>query len=516
MDLDGTLIATDLLWESICALLLSRPWQIFLLPFFLLRGRAYFKGEVARRVDFDPAALPYRQEVVALLKEERAAGRSLVLITAAHESHAAAVAEHLGLFDTVIASDHRTNCKGATKLEQIRDRFGAEEFDYVGDSHADLIVWQSARQALVVHPDRRLLGRVKDSGASYRVIEGRPSRLKALVKEIRPHQWAKNVLLAVPLIMSHQTGDITKLFQLVLGFLSFSLTASSVYVLNDLLDLRSDRLHPVKRNRPLASGRLPIPMGLSLLGALLGLGLGLSLFLPPSFAVMLVLYLTVSNAYSLYFKRKVLVDVICLAGLYTLRILAGGELVDVWVSPWLMSFSMFFFLSLAFVKRYTELSIVPEGRSRKPGQRLSGRGYMLEDTELVMAFGICCGMVSLLVLCLYINSPDVLKLYRRPELLWLICPILLYWIGRVWFLARRQEMVHDPVIFALRDRHSYLAGVLTAAVIAVASVGFPSAMALPRFLRGPGPNALLTEPDARTTGHAADASGDPRPVTPSN
>ncbi len=447
VDLDGTLIATDLLWESICALILSRPWEIFLLPFFLLRGRAHFKSEVAKRVELDPSALPYREDVIAFLKEERAAGRSLVLVTAAQERQANAVADYLGLFDSVIASDATTNCKGAAKVEAIRERFGPEEFDYIGDSSADLSVWRSARQAFVVHPGRRLLAKVGRTGTPYRVIEGGTDRLRALIKELRPHQWAKNVLLAVPLIMAHQASDVAKLSHLLLGFISFSLTASSVYVLNDLLDLQSDRRHPVKRRRPLASGRLSIPMGFGLLAALLGLGLGISLFLPPSFTVLLLLYLAISNAYSLYFKRKLLVDVICLAALYTLRILTGGKLVNVEISPWLMSFSMFFFLSLAFVKRYTELVTARDGRTREPGERLSGRGYMLEDIELILALGLCCGMVSVLVLCLYISSPDVLKLYRQPKALWLICPILLYWIARVWFLARRQQMVHDPVIF---------------------------------------------------------------------
>ena len=439
---DGGLLATDLFWESLRALVLAKPRTLLALPVWLSRGKGTLRGEVLGRARLDPSDLPYRDDVVAFLRAERAAGRSVVLRTSAPAELARGIADHLGVFDGVIADD-----PGAKP--------GAPETPWPTDA--------------------RPVG-----------------RWRAVVKQVRPHQWAKNALLAVPLVTSHQASP-EQLTRLALGFVTFSLTASSVYVANDLFDLASDRRHAVKRRRPLASGRLSIPEGLALAGALLVGGLAGACLVSASYAAMLLLYLTVSTLYSLVLKRKLMADVVCLAGLYTFRILTGGELAGVTISPWLLAFSMFFFLSLAFVKRYTELSSTREGRLPGKGQAAHGRGYRSDDVDLILAFGPGSGQLSVLIFCLYLNSPDVLKLYRHPKLLWLVCPLLLYWLGRVWFLARRDAMVHDPVVFALRDRVSYLVGLLTALLILAGTLDLPG-----RFPGTPSPAPASPAPAAPT------------------
>lgn len=465
VDLDGTLIATDLLWEVVLELLRTRPALALRLPFWVLAGRARFKRRVAELVELDVASLPYRPDVLAYLREQKEAGRRVLLVTAAEERLARAVAEHLGLFDEVIASDGRANLKGEAKLRAIRERLGPGRFDYVGDSAADLPLWRSAERALVVHPSRRLMDRVGRVCSPHQVFrpEGRGGRLRGAVRAMRPHQWAKNLLLVIPLITAHRWSDPVALGRIATAFLAFCLAASSVYILNDLLDLRSDRQHPSKRLRPLASGQLPIPVGIGLFVALLGGALGVAAPLPAAFLGLLAAYLALTTAYSTYFKRRLMVDVICLAGLYTLRILAGGAATGIVISPWLMAFSMFFFLSMAFAKRYTELDMMQGTEGRIPG-----RGYMPADLDMIRSVGPASGYLCVLLLCLYVSSPDVLKLYSRPSLLWLLCPVLLYWISRVWFLAHRRQLPHDPVVFALRDRISYLAGVIVALILAVA------------------------------------------------
>jgi HAD superfamily hydrolase (TIGR01549 family) len=465
VDLDGTLVATDLLWETVLEMLRSRPHDALRLPLWLLGGRAQFKRRITDLIDFDVALLPYRAEVLDFLREQKEAGRRIVLVTAADERVARAVAQYLRLFDEVIASDGQSNLKGEEKLRAIRERLGTERFDYLGDSTADLPLWQSAERALLVCPNRRLLASASRVCSPFRVFESPTphGKIKEILRVMRPHQWAKNVLLLVPLMTAHRWFDPAALIQILLAFIAFSLAASSVYILNDLLDLQSDRKHPSKRFRPLASGHLPIPTGFGVAAALLGLSLGLATALPWAFDGLLLTYVVVTTAYSAYFKRRLLIDVLCLAGLYTLRILAGGAATGIVISPWLMAFSMFFFLSMAFAKRYTELSVM-----RGTEGKIPGRGYRVSDLEMIRSVGPASGYLCVVVFSLYISSPDVLRLYTRPTMLWLFCPILLYWILRVWFLAHRQELPHDPVLFALQDRQSYLAGLLFALIQLVA------------------------------------------------
>ncbi len=481
IDLDGTLVATDTLWESLLLLARDRPADLLKLPVWAAAGRAAFKQKLAQRVRLDPAALPYRQPVLSFLRQQKQQGRQLILATGADQRTAKRVAQHLQLFDDVIASDGITNYTGKRKLAAIRDAVGRREFDYVGDSYQDVPLWRQAHEAILVEPNALVLRRVRAEGKPTKVFGDPSGRALDLLRACRLSHWAKNLLLAVPLVVGHEYGDPAKLVALLVAFVAFGLCASSVYVFNDLLDLPADRQHPSKRNRPFAAGRLPIRTGLITAGLLIAAGFVLAACVRPSpwaFVGMLGLYLVLTTAYSLYLKRKPVVDVLVLAGLYTHRILTGGVVVSIIPTPWLLAFSVFVFVSLAFAKRYTELLSLRErlgadraeaaqaDQARRTG---TGRGYLAEDIGAVASFGATSGYLAVLVFCLYITSLDETGLYQRPELLWFICPILLYWISRIWLLARRGQLHDDPVIFALTDRVSYVAGALILFIIMAAA-----------------------------------------------
>jgi len=453
VDLDGTLIASDMLWESLFDVARKRPSDLMKLPAWLVGGRAVLKRNLADRSNVDVTLLPYRTDLLAFLQRERARGRRIVLATAADERFANEIAGHLGLFDEVIASDGRRNLKGRAKREALEASFGVGGFDYIGDSASDREVWSSAAAAMVVG-GRLVKGRRADRKEPAMVFET-GGRIQPLIRALRPHQWAKNVLLFVVPLAGHAFDAATWITAAV-AFICFCLAASAVYVLNDLLDLEADRRHERKRRRPLASGAASIPVGLATSFAALAAAAGLSANLPPKFAGLLLLYLVLTTLYSTVLKRRLMVDVVCLAGLYTLRIVAGGAAVSLVPSHWLMAFSMFFFLSLAFAKRYSELS-----RIRGAG-RLHGRGYGSEDLDLIRSFGPSSSCTCVLVFALYLNSPDVHSHYGRPEILWLMSPVILYWLSRLWFLACRRQLDEDPVLFALHDRISRYCGVLMA------------------------------------------------------
>jgi 4-hydroxybenzoate polyprenyltransferase/phosphoserine phosphatase len=464
VDLDGTLIATDMLWESALALLRSHPLDALRMPLWLVRGKAHLKLRIAERVEIDAETLPYRADVLEYLREQRSLGRSLVLATASDQQTARAVADHLGIFDDVLASDADNNLKGVAKLRRVLEHSGGG-FDYLGDSRADRPLWRSARRSLVVGTSRDARGLLGQDRPPHRVFACPGPRFSDLLRALRPHQWVKNLLLAIPLVCAQRFTEPALLLQLLLAIAAFSLAASAVYVLNDLLDLPSDRRHDSKRYRPFASGALPIPVGVMLIALLSIASVALTVALPAKFSFLLAAYLVLTTAYSLYLKQKLMVDVICLAGLYSIRILAGGNAMAIPVSNWLLAFSTFLFLSLALAKRYSELSRAPGGR-----RKLVGRGYMTEDLEMIRAMGPASGYLSALVFALYINnSPEVARLYHHPARLWLACPVLLYWISRVWFLAGRHQLDDDPVVFALKDRISHATIALLAAILFLAS-----------------------------------------------
>jgi 4-hydroxybenzoate polyprenyltransferase/phosphoserine phosphatase len=468
VDLDGTLIRTDMLWESLMALLARNPVYAFLLPIWLLRGRAYLKSRIATHARVDARLLPYCHEFLDYLRYQRGEGRSLVLVTASDHRLAEEVANHLGLFDAVLASNGIENLKGTKKRAALDHRFGPHGYDYAGNSAADVAVWAGARRAIVVNASKGVQQRAARVATVDCAFEaGRPGTLRILCRAARVHQWIKNTLLLLPVLTSHQVFSGNVLWNALAAIVAFSLCASSVYVLNDLVDLKNDRGHPFKRKRPLASGDLSIPAGLILMIGEIGACAAVASRLPAIFQATLACYFVLTLAYSLSLKRRLLLDVLTLGGLYTIRVLAGSAATGIEPSPWLLAFCMFFFLSLALLKRFTEVHNVRQSIDRE----ISGRGYQLNDEQALSALGTASGLIAVLVLALYINSPQVLPLYRSPWVLWFLCPFLLYWISRVWIFGFRGKLHEDPVLFALRDRVSYLAGACCGLILALASHG---------------------------------------------
>lgn len=465
VDLDGTLIRTDLLWESLVRLLKRNPLWLVVLPFWWLRGRAGLKRQLAARVEVDPATLPYHAAFLDFLREQRRAGRPLWLATASDARLARRVADHVGLFDGVLASDGETNLRGAAKCAKLAGQFGERAFDYAGNSAVDLAVWRHARTAIVVNANASVARRAAGLAPVNDRFCGTQSQAAAVLRTIRPYQWVKNLIIFVPLLTSHQLTKLPLVVNAAWAFAAFSLCASAVYVLNDLLDLDADRHHPAKRRRPFAAGDLPLSVGLGMVPLLLAGGLGLSAGLSVSFLGVVLLYLVLTTAYSCRLKQVALLDVFVLAALYTLRLIAGHEATGVAYSTWLLMFSMFLFLSLALVKRFVEVASL-----RQQNQAVApGRGYIGRDLDLVASLGTGSGYLAVLVLALYVTSQEVRTLYHHPTLLLLVCPLLLYWLSRVWMIAHRGEMHEDPVVFALKDRLSYLIGALTLAVLWLAT-----------------------------------------------
>lgn len=456
VDLDGTLVRTDLLIESVFALLKQNILFLILLPLWLLKGKHHLKQQIADRVELDVGLLPYHEPFVDYLKQQRAAGRRLILATASNLKFAKAVADHLGLFDDVLASDEQTNLSGRQKLERLRSRFGDGNFDYAGNARADVPIWAHAGEVILVNPERGVRAAVERGGRTALIFDGGTGKFTLYLKAMRLEHWLKNILVFVPLALAHQFHDPESLVRAGLAFLAFGLCASSVYLLNDLLDLPADREHPTKRHRPFAAGRISILYGTALIPGLLAASIAVAFLLPLEFVWVLGFYYVMTLAYSLRLKRAALVDVLVLAGLYTLRIIAGAAAVSVVLSFWLLAFSLFLFLSLALVKRYTELLALPEqGRDRA-----AGRGYYTVDLETLAHFGSSSAFMAVLVLAFYINSDAVKALYTRPEVLWLLCPLLIYLVSRIWLLARRNDLHQDPMVFAIRDRRSqWLVGV---------------------------------------------------------
>lgn len=461
VDLDGTLIATDLLWEGLFILLKKNPLYIFLVPFWAAAGPARLKQAIAQRVDIDPASLPYRAPLLDRIRAEHAEGRKIVLATGTPRKFADAIARHLGVFDRVLATDGVDNLTSGKKRASLIAAYGDGGFDYAGNSRHDLQVFDAARSAIVVAPDRHAARWQAAHGAE--AMPAPKPTLRTIVKMLRVHQWLKNSLITVPMVLSHEYFNTNMIWECLLAFVSFSAVASAIYILNDFFDLALDRKHATKRNRPFASGALSIPFGIGAIAVLLAIGLGTGALLSLEFLAVLGGYLAVTTAYSLSFKRMLLVDVLTLAGLYTIRVLAGAAATGVDVSFWLLAFSIFFFLSLALVKRFVELrtTAIP------PGERIAGRGYRTEDQEIVAQAGMASAFSSALVLALYIDSVAVRELYPHPWLIWPLPPIVLYLTMRVWILARRDEMHDDPVVFIIRDWRSQIVVLIGAVLLMI-------------------------------------------------
>jgi 4-hydroxybenzoate polyprenyltransferase/phosphoserine phosphatase len=452
VDLDGTLIKTDLLIESTFFLLKRHPWMIFAMLYWLAFGKARLKEEIALRSALDFSVLPLQKQFVEFLHNEAKNGRALYLATASDRRLAEPVAKRLGIFKQVLASDGHHNLKGKHKLEAILTCCNDSAFDYAGNARVDLAIWAKARRAIVVNPDIGVIAAVRKRVYEVQqVFDDRPPIAKTWIRALRIHQWAKNVLLGVPVLTAH-AFTFPAIAEIAAAFTAFSLIASATYLLNDLLDLVSDRHHPRKCKRPFAAGDIGLASGILGMIALFGAGFSLAVQLSDHFLFTLLAYLGLTISYSFYFKRIVLIDVLLLASLYTIRIVAGAYAIEVPLSSWLLAFSMFIFLSLALVKRCTELMAM----QRLSRETMKGRDYHVSDYPMLSAMGVAAGYISILVLALFISSPESVSKYTYPVLLWLLCPLMAYWVSRLWLKTSRGEMHDDPLIFSLKDQASWI------------------------------------------------------------
>lgn len=449
VDLDGTLINTDLLHEALILLVKKNFLYIFICIGWLFKGKVYFKNKVFSLVQIQPELLPYNTALLEFLQIEKNKGRKLILATASLKSQATNIAKIHSLFNEVHGTES-INLKGLNKLEILKREFGKSKFDYIGNSSSDLIIFASSRYSYLVNPRKSLKKRTKKISDLKQIWSTETGSFLNYIKAIRAYQWLKNLLIFIPLITSHSFNEIN-FFQAFIGFIAFNIIASSGYLINDLLDLESDRTHLRKRNRPIASGKLSIPSGSILALILFAAGFLLASFQNFQFLLVLILYFIVSFSYSIYLKKKALYDVFILALLYSIRVIAGAVVIDVSLSSWLIAFSTFLFLSLALVKRCSELIQVENAK----GPINKGREYSIEDINLLQVMGIVSGFLSVIVFSLYIDSPEVVVLYSRPKLLWIISFIFLFWISNMWLITAHGKMTDDPIIFAIKDKSSY-------------------------------------------------------------
>ena len=464
VDLDGTLVKSDTLIDSLLALVRTRPARLLGLPGRLLRGKAAFKAYVTESISLDVAHLPYNRTLLQFLQQQRKQGRDLYLATGANLTLANRVAAHLGIFSGVLGSDGATNLTGERKLDQLRSRLGSALFDYIGNDSPDLPLLAHATEAMVANPSYRLRMGLKARGIRpTRVFLERNRPLNSFFKAVRVHQWAKNLLIFLPLLLSHAL-TAGRMLAALLAFFCFSLAASAAYIVNDLLDLEADRSHPRKRARPFASGDLSAFNGLCIVAVFLLLSLSGARLLPVAFYGWLLFYLVGTLAYSILLKRIALLDVLVLSGLYTLRLLAGSAATHSHISHWLAGFSVFLFFSLAIVKRIAELENLRTSESPPK----YGRGYLVTDIDQLRSFGTASAFAAVVIFTIYISGSDVAILYRKPQFLWLIMPMMLLWLCRIWLLAARGDMDEDPLVFALTDRMSLLIGAAVAAVVLLA------------------------------------------------
>ena len=452
VDLDGTLILTDSLWESCLRLISQKPFMILFFPLWLFLGKAGFKHKVSQHVKLNPSSLPFNTMLLKYLTQQKLHNRHLVLVTAANKKIAEAIAHHLNIFDEVLASENNLNLSGQNKANVLIEKFGEKGFVYAGNAAIDLKVWKSAAAAVVVNGSDALSSKAKKIAVIETIFPPKhtPS-VKIILKAMRIHQWAKNLLIFTALILSHSWFNTEGLKSILFAFFSFGFAASAIYLINDLVDLEADRKHRTKKHRPLASGALSIQWAIIIAPILLILSYALALQTNADFIFILTAYLVLTTAYSFFLKPIALLDVITLTSLYTIRIIAGAVAINVPLSYWLLAFSMFIFLSLALIKRFSELkNLSQEGETTSVS-----RGYHVEDLPAVSLFGVSSGYISVLVLVFYIQDLQADTLYQQPGWLWLVAVAILYWISHMWLLTFRGQMNEDPVLFAIHDRASY-------------------------------------------------------------
>ncbi|HBF09424.1 MAG TPA: UbiA family prenyltransferase [Gammaproteobacteria bacterium] len=468
VDLDGSLILTDTLYESVAQLIKQNWLMAFMVPFWFFKGKAFLKNQLAKHCDLAVDRFPLHNDFKAWLETEKANGRRLVLVTGTHEKYANAFAQHIQLFDEVIATTPLVNCTSHNKANRLVEEYGERGFDYAGNHSVDANVWKFARHAIVVNASGAVISAAQNTALAVERVFPPQYKInfKVIRKALRVHQWMKNLLIFVPLMTAHMFTSSAAIGSAIFAFIIMSICASATYFINDLLDLEADRNHHTKCNRPFASGAIPINKGAMAAAAMLGFSfLSALIFMPFEFFFILFSYLVLTLTYSLSFKRLQSLDVVSLAMLYTIRVLAGAAAIGVTVSFWLLAFSLFIFLSLGLVKRVSELQKLVEQNKTF----VEGRGYEVADLPVLQSLGSASGYLAILVISLYIHSPEVSLLYDKPQILWLICPILTVWITRIWVLTARGQVDEDPVEYAIKDRFTWAAGGICLAILIIAA-----------------------------------------------
>lgn len=459
VDVDGTYLKTDLLFESFIVAIRNNPLVIIYCFFWLTKGIGFLKYKLSMRADLDISIMPKNPEFLAFLNKEKNKARKIILATAGAEKYAALLVSESKLFDSYLCSDKNTNLKSRAKLSKILKL--SDDFAYAGNDKVDFVLFSQAKEKYLVNATQN----VSRAGEKFEfdgVFDSQPStgNGKTWLKQLRLHQWLKNLLIFVPLMVSGLFTQITNITEVSLGFIAFSFLASATYIVNDLFDLSSDRQHPRKKYRPLAAAKLSILAGLVGAAALLFFAFGLALLLGLKFIVILLIYLGLTLFYSFVLKKYVAMDTVALAMLYTLRILAGTAILSISVSFWLFAFSIFIFLSLALVKRCAELKSL-----EKEGKLITnGRDYRVEDYSILVSFGISSAMLSLLMFSFYINNNALTNQYQEPDLLWVVVLGLCYWLMRMWIKTHRGEMHDDPIVYSLKDKGSIIT-ILTSSII---------------------------------------------------
>ncbi|WOI53733.1 UbiA family prenyltransferase [Parvularcula sp. LCG005] len=468
VDMDDTLLEGDTLWESLAVMVRRNPKGLFAVAASLPKGRVAFKQAVARNVDVTLEDFKVNEGVLSFI-QEAGAHRPVILATAAHEQIARRIADDTGVFQDVIATTDGKNLKSGNKLVAIQDYLKAHEmgpaFDYIGDCGADRPIWAAAGRAHVCAGSDAQAADIAGIVPVEKSFHREAPSARHFIKAMRPHQWVKNFLIFLPVILAHEIFNFDKVLPAIVAFIAFSLTASATYMWNDILDIQADRAHAKKCKRPFAASLIPIPLGVAFSLALIAFSCLITLiFCPPATVLVILGYIAITLSYSLDLKRRLMLDVIVLGVLYGYRIMLGGVATGIAVSSWLIGFSVFFFFGLALVKRYTEIEKKPPGEDG----RIAGRAYYSSDREVVGVIGIVASFISVLVMALYITSPTVAVLYSRPEPLWTVCLVLIYWISRVWMLTHRGHMPDDPIVFALKDKVSIMCGIVCAVAVAAA------------------------------------------------
>lgn len=447
VDLDGTLIKGDISVEAVFRILRDDPISLLRAFIFGFGSRAKIKAYLAEKLLITPEQSVFNHELIDYLKEEKARGRKIYLISASTQ-------KNVDLFiipeiDECIGASSSSNLKGKAKAKYLKERFG--DFDYVGNSRADIPVWKEAKEAIVVNAKPGVRKKAESLGNVTKVIGELDPNFFTWLKVLRWHQWSKNLLLFLPVLLSHVL-TVDKLVSVALGFIAFSLISSSIYIVNDLLDIDSDRAHPIKSRRPIPSGGVELQDAVRFAALVSILGFLLSYCLSTHFLFWVGTYAIAALSYSTFLKRIALIDMFVLSGFYVIRVLSGGAAASVPISPWMLAFSLFFFLSLGAVKRFVELSNL---KSRGV-EKAKGRDYATSDRIPIGIFGISSGYLSIVIFTLYLSSLEIGTLYNFPERLWGMMPVLLYWISRLWLLAYRGSVNEDPVVFAFKDITSYI------------------------------------------------------------